>query len=381
MKVTIICDVLGELNNGTTIAAMNLIKHLKENGHSVTVVSPDKTTEGKEGFLVVPTLNLTPLINKIVEKNNVQLAKADKRILTPAIKDADVVHLLLPFNLSWKAAKLAKKLNKPLTASFHCQAENFTSHIGMINSALINHLTYKVFYKKVYKNCDIVHYPTEFIKNLFEKHIKRTLPSVVISNGVNELFFKDYTRVKNEKFTIVCSGRYSKEKYQKDLLKAVSYSKHKNDIKIVLAGQGPREKNLKKLANKKSLDVEFRFFGREKLAEVLTNADLYVHTSIVEIEAVSATEAIVCGLVPVICDSEKSATRFFAHDENNLYKKHKYKQLASRIDFFYENPDILQKYRDFYASKKEDFKQNNLMERMEEMLKDAVKKHRDGESK
>lgn len=29
MKITIVCDVLGEENNGTTIAAMNLIRFLK----------------------------------------------------------------------------------------------------------------------------------------------------------------------------------------------------------------------------------------------------------------------------------------------------------------------------------------------------------------
>lgn len=28
-KITIVCDVLGEENNGTTIAAMNLIRFLK----------------------------------------------------------------------------------------------------------------------------------------------------------------------------------------------------------------------------------------------------------------------------------------------------------------------------------------------------------------
>lgn len=41
MKITIVCDVLGEENNGTTIAAMNLIRSLKAKGHNVTVVCPD----------------------------------------------------------------------------------------------------------------------------------------------------------------------------------------------------------------------------------------------------------------------------------------------------------------------------------------------------
>ena len=42
MKISIICDVLGAENNGTTIAAMNLIRSLKAKGHDVKVVCPDE---------------------------------------------------------------------------------------------------------------------------------------------------------------------------------------------------------------------------------------------------------------------------------------------------------------------------------------------------
>ncbi|MBO4795225.1 MAG: glycosyltransferase, partial [Clostridia bacterium] len=191
MNVTVICDVLGQANNGTTIAAMNLIDHLRAKGHKVTVVSPDTSTAGREGYMVVPTLNLTAPINRLVEKNNVQLAKADKKILYEAIKDADVVHILIPFWLGCGAVKMARKLGKPITASFHCQAENFTAHIGMMGSKAVNRITYKTFYRKVYRHCVKVHYPTEFIKNVFEKEVGRKPPSVVISNGVDELFFEE----------------------------------------------------------------------------------------------------------------------------------------------------------------------------------------------
>ena len=35
MIITVVCDVLGEENNGTTIAANNLINFLREQGHTV----------------------------------------------------------------------------------------------------------------------------------------------------------------------------------------------------------------------------------------------------------------------------------------------------------------------------------------------------------
>ena len=38
MTITIVCDILGEENNGTTIACMNLIRFLRAQGHTVRVV-------------------------------------------------------------------------------------------------------------------------------------------------------------------------------------------------------------------------------------------------------------------------------------------------------------------------------------------------------
>ena len=45
MKIAIICDVLGKANNGTSIAAMNLIRYMQNAGHDVRVVCCDKDKE------------------------------------------------------------------------------------------------------------------------------------------------------------------------------------------------------------------------------------------------------------------------------------------------------------------------------------------------
>ena len=46
MIIAVVCDVLGEENNGQTVAAMNLIRFLKEKGHEVRVVCPDEERKG-----------------------------------------------------------------------------------------------------------------------------------------------------------------------------------------------------------------------------------------------------------------------------------------------------------------------------------------------
>lgn len=380
MNVTIICDVLGVPNNGTSVAAYNLINHLKSQGHNVTVVCCDADKEGISGYKIVPTMKLGPIANAALARNEVVPAKADPVILEEAIKDADVVHLLMPFPLSWKAVKICEKYGIPMTSSFHVQAENFTCHIGMMKSAFATKEVYKYFYRKVYSHCTYTHYPTEFIKQDFEGNIKKHVPSKVISNGVSEYFFEpappeaiEKQKAKNkDKFTIVVVGRYSSEKAQQVLIKAVAKSKYKDKIHLILAGEGPKRRRYKKLVKKNGVDCEMRFFDHDELKEVLNAADLYVHTAYVELESIACLEAIVTGLVPIICNSKRSAARFFARDDRCLYQKWNSEDLKNKIEYFMENPQELEACRKKYKTQANVSRLGECMNKMEQMLEEAA---------
>ena len=101
-----------------------------------------------------------------------------------------------------------------------------------------------------------------------------------------------------------------------------------------------------------------------------------MHTAIIEIEAISCMEAIASGLVPVICNSERSATRFFALDDNNLFRKNDAEDLARKIDFWYEHPELKKQYSEKYANLRAEFSQEACMQRMEKMLLDAIGEHK-----
>ena len=299
MIVTVVCDVLGEENNGTTIAAMNLIRYLRGQGHEVRVVCPDKSREGEDGFYVMPQLNVGPL-NGYVQKNGVSIARPDRNVLQEAIGDADIVHLMIPFMVSKAALSCAKRLGKPVSAGFHCQAENITNHLFLMNSPVANDLTYKAMYRLVYQYVDAIHYPTQFIRDVFEAEVGPT-PGYVISNGVNSRFVK--TPVERPpawegKFVILSTGRYSKEKSQHVLLEAVQRSAHEGEIQLVLAGEGPLRDTLERAGRALTNPPVLRFCSREEMVETINSADLYVHPAEIEIEAISCLEAISCGLVP-----------------------------------------------------------------------------------
>lgn len=374
MIVTIACDVLGQENNGTTIAAMNLIRSLKAKGHTVRVICPDKDRKGQEDWYVVPVFDFGIFAN-YVEKNGVVVARAQKDIVERAVEGANVVHIMTPFFLGHAAAKAARERNIPITAGFHCQAENFSNHIFMMNAKLVNKLVYRVFYMELYRYCTAIHYPTQFICDVFEGEVGKT-NHYIISNGVGAQFKPaEGEKKKNERFTIVFTGRYSKEKSHKVLIDGVSRSKYRDNIQLIFAGAGPQEKNLREYAAKKlTVQPIFKFFSRTELIDVLQSADLYVHPAEIEIEAIACLEAIACGLTPVISDSPRSATRYFALDERNLFRCNDPDDLAKKIDRWFENPEERALCSERYAGYAKQFDFDTCMDRMELMLRDAAGK-------
>ena len=116
----------------------------------------------------------------------------------------------------------------------------------------------------------------------------------------------------------------------------------------------------------------FRFFSREEMLDVLNYADLYVHPAEIEIEAISCLEAITCGLVSVIADSPRSATRFFALGEDNLFRHGDPSSLAEKIDFWIEHPEEKDACRVKYLGYAKRFDQDICMDEMEKMLRDAA---------
>lgn len=375
MLVTVVCDVLGEANNGTTIAALNLIRSLRQKGHRVRVVSADKSRAGQPDNFVLPTRSFG-IFNGYVAKNGVSLARPVRETLEAAIDGADVVHAIVPFALGHAAAKICREKGIPITAGFHCQAENFSNHIFLMNARLVNRCIYWFFYRRMYRYCTCVHYPTQFICDVFERATHPT-NHYVISNGVSRDFSPVPTpkpQALKDKFVVLSTGRYSREKAQHVLIDAVALSRHKDKIQLVLAGKGPLEEKLRARAEKRGiLPPIFGFHPRQELLELLNYADLYVHPAVIEIEAIACLEAIACGLVPVIADSPRSATRNFALRPENLFRFNDPRDLAARMDAWLEHPELRAACSRDYLGYARQFDFDRCMDAMEEMLLDAVK--------
>ncbi len=372
MIITVVCDVLGEENNGTTIAAMNLIRYLRGGGHTVRILCGDQDKIGQENYYIVPNYNLG-IFNRYVEKVGVTLAKPVEEVILNALDGADHVHIMIPLPLGLATAKIASSKNMSITAGFHMQAENFTCHIKMNKLKPVNHLVYKYIYKHLYRYVGGVHYPTQFIHDVFVKNVKnKPMPKAyIISNGVHGYVQKRESQKPQElqdKIVILTTGRFAREKSQDTLIKAIKYSKYKDKIQLILAGRGPKEKYYRNLAKTLPVEPMFKLFGRNEIIDVLNYCDLYVHPAEVELEGIACIEAIACGKMTIVSNSKLAATKGFAIDDKCIFKNRNPKDLARVIDYWIENKEERKEYEDKYLKSATDYDQELCMQKMEQMI-------------
>lgn len=376
MIITVVCDIYGRENNGSAIVAYNLIRFLKEQGHTVRILCADQSKKGQPGYWVVPNLNFGKLLNAYVNKVGVTLARPQDRIIKAAMYGVDAVHIMMPLTLGLAAVKIANEMHLPITAGFHMQAQNFTAYFKLNWSKSANEIAYSYMWQHFYRYCTCIHYPTQFIRDEFESSIQQNTPGYVISNGVH-----DYVQRRDEpkppefqdKIVILTTGRYATEKSQDTLIKAVCLSKYKDKIQLILGGEGAKEGLYKELAKDLPIKPIFKFFSRTEIIDVLNYADIYVHPAIIELEGISCVEAIAVGKLTIVSDSKLSATRHFAIDDSCIFKARDEKDLARVIDYWIENPEKRKEYADKYLNSAVAFNLNECMKRMEGMINDAIK--------
>ena len=373
MIIVMVVDLYDQLNNGTCITAYRFAHMLRSRGHEVRVIS----TGGDEPDKYTVPERYWPIATPVAHMQGFVFAAADKKLFRKVFEGADVVHFLLPLHFEWVGLKIAREMGIPCSAAFHLQPENITYNINMGKSRTLSRWIYRFFLSTFYKKFDHIHCPTKFTADQLKKNGYQAKLHV-ISNGVDVDFVppKERKAAADGLFRILMVGRLSPEKRQNVLIEAVRLSKYSDQIQLYLAGRGPKEKKLVRQGAQLKHPPVIGFYSKEDLIQLIWHCDLYVHASVVEIEAISCIEAFACGLVPIICNSDQSATIQFALDERSLFQPDDAAQLAEKIDYWIEHPEERVRMSAEYARQGDEYRVEKSVLRAEEMFREVIEDDR-----
>lgn len=371
MKIVFVIDSWND-GNGGVIAAKRLVKELVARGHTIRVVSTgNHKGEGYE-FYQVPGFTL-PLMKEGLEKMNFLFAKGKTAVLRKAFEGADLVQIQFPFFIAHKAVKVAKEMGIPVTGASHVQPQNVLGAMGTENKVLEHILTF-LFNHSLYQKVVAIQSPSSFAADLLTRkgskgHIR------VISNGIPQEYHPSEARRPEwfgDRLVLLSIGRHALEKRQELLIDGVLRSKYKDNIQLLLCGKGEDTDHLKERGKELPVQPLVEYVSEEDKLLYLNTADLYVHSSVVELESLSCLEAIGCGLPALISDSPNSAASQFAMNEQFLFHMDDPDSLAEKIDYWYEHRDALQKMRQSALDMALYYRMDRCVTEMEDFFADVI---------
>ena len=339
MRIAIFTDTYPPYVNGVSTSCFNLAKVLKAHGHDVLVVAP-RPTKGKlelvDGVLYIPGAYLKRYygfrMTNIFASKPVKIIKKFK---------PDVIHNQTDWTIAVLARRVAKKFHLPIVYTYHTNYEDYTYYV--VGSAL-DSIAKKLV--RTYSQA-IANRMTEFItpSDKTKAYMRQAGSDIyinVVPSGIDFSIFKDssidlekanafkkehHITEKTRVFLIL--GRLAKEKSMDVSLKGIAayHKKHpKEDVKILVVGDGPAKEELVLLAEELGITPLTVFVGQVSGLEVpfyYHLANIYTSASITETQGLTFMEAMAAGnivlarfdnnLTGTIIDNETGF--FFSNDE------------------------------------------------------------------
>ena len=343
LKILFVVNDLYTRGNGLAASARRTIMLLRERGHDVRVLSAPPC-HGDDCGVGVPDYPLPhlriPLVAPLIASQGYAFARSDRRQVDHALDWADVVHLEEPFVLQAVVARRARARGVPALATYHIHPENLTASVYLDRCTLLNRVILEVWKRFIFNHCGALQCPSRSVWRRVSS-LRLSARLFVLSNGVplDDVSVDDGGRGGGLPIVRLLSiGRFSREKDQATILRALRFSSHARSIELTLAGRGPTERRLRKLSDRLVRDgviehpVRFAFMGPEEMAQASREADLYVHAARIEVEGLGVLEVLRHGVVPVLARGPLTATSQFALSEESVFEAGDPRSLARAID-------------------------------------------------
>lgn len=350
LNILFVINDLYTRGNGLAASARRTIMLLREWGHDVRVLSAPPR-HGDDCGVGVPDYPLPhlriPLVAPLIASQGYAFARSDRRQVDRALAWADLVHLEEPFMLQAVVARRARARGVPALATYHIHPENLTASVYLDRCAVLNRFILEVWKRFIFNRCGALQCPSGSVWHRLVP-LGLAVPLFVLSNGVPLDGVIDEggdERGGRPVVRLLSVGRFSREKDQATILRALRYSSHARSIELTLAGRGPTERRLRKLSDRLVRDgvieypVCFAFMGPAEMAQASRGADLYVHAARIEVEGLGALEALRHGVVPVLARGPLTATSQFALSEESVFEAGNPRSLARVIDAWIDRGD------------------------------------------
>ncbi len=305
--------------NGVAMTLGRIVDGLLERGHAVQVVRPRQARES----MVSAREGLDEVLSRGVPLpayGDLQFGLPSRLRLTRlwTEKRPDIVHVVTEGPLGWSAVAAARKLQLPITSSFHTNFQSYSPYYGV---ALLK-APIEAYLRKLHNRTQVTMVPT---RAMMQELQARAYDNVMLlSRGVAHDLFSPTKRspalreswgVKPEDCVVMLVGRLAKEKNVGLVVSAFrAIQARMPAAKLVFVGDGPLRKPLEQSC------PQAHFAGvrkHEDLAAHYASGDLFLFPSLTETFGNVVPEALASGLA-VVSYASAAAKELIVCGENGV---------------------------------------------------------------
>jgi phosphatidylinositol alpha 1,6-mannosyltransferase len=291
MRLVIVTESFLPGVDGVSRSVTALTAHCRRHGHDALVVAPGHGPHEVDGFPVIRVMGVRGLYPGLVMA---PLAPGMNRLLERFAPD--VVHLASPAVLGAAALRAARRRRLPVAAHFQTDVAAYARHYG---GGPATPLVWRWF-RRLHNRCDVTYAPTE--RTAAELRARGLRRVSVSGRGVDlDLFRPDRPGAGAARrrwapggLRVLCVARLAAEK---DLQRLVDVARQRDDLSILLVGDGPHAAELTAAAPP-NLRLAGLLEGGD-LADTYAAAELFAFPSATETFGQVVQEAMASGLAVV----------------------------------------------------------------------------------
>lgn len=311
MRVLMVSDVYFPRVNGVSTSIETFRAALAASGVEVRLVVPRYRDEREEpGVIRVP--------GRVVpgdKEDRLPRWRAMHEVVREAARECDLIHVQTPFVAHYSGVNAARTLDLPVLATYHTLFEEYLQHYVPVLPSRWLKPHARALTRRQCNSLDALIVPSTAVYERLQQYgvtaPMHTLPTGIPLDrfvGGDGAQFRARYRISPRRPMALFVGRVAREKNIGFLLDAMHHALElRADLLLVVAGEGPAERDLRNRARREGLEQSVLFIGylerRRELPACYAAADVFVFASRTETQGLVLLEAMSAGL-PVIALSE-----------------------------------------------------------------------------